>query len=378
MITASIVGSTFVTVMLNGQTMTIDGSNPNYAAIREALKTKDHVLVETLINTKKAVETFAAGKVEVRGDQVFYGSMEVKGSVVQRILQMVREGFDAQPMLNFLSNLMANPSKRAVDELYGFLEATGLPITEDGHFLAYKKVNDNYRDFYTGKMDNSIGRVLEMPRNQVDEDKDRTCSQGLHFCSLSYLPHYHGGSGRVLIVKINPADVVSIPSDYNNAKGRAWRYEVVGEYEGDNRESTDYFTAPVYSNTTPVTPGQRTAAGTTSVHDEDEDDLVCDYDLGYDAGSTRAHHDTNSLRSYNDTPPKGHSAEFENGFIDGYWEHYELDWEDAGAESAEQHVEGNSPYNDTPPTGCADPEEQHVYRLGYADGWREAKVSRMS
>lgn len=367
MITASIVGATFVTVMLNGQTMTIDGSNPNYAAIREALKAKDHVLVETLINTKKAVENFAAGKVVVRGDQVFYGDLEVKGSVVQRILQMVREGFDAQPMLAFLANLMANPSKRAVDELYGFLEATGLPITEDGCFLAYKKVDRDYKDFYTHTMDNSIGRVVEMPRNQVDDEKDRTCSYGLHFCSLSYLPMYHGGNGRVLIVKINPADVVSIPSDYNNAKGRTCRYEVIGEYEGEDRESKDYFTAPVYSNTTPVAPGQRTAAGTTSMQEEDD---VSDYDLGYDAGATRAQHDTNGLRSYNDTPPKGHSAEFENGFIDGYCEHYEVDWEEAGADAAERHVEGNSPYNDTPPAGCSDPEEQRDYRLGYADGWR--------
>jgi hypothetical protein len=32
-----------------------------------------------------------------------------------------------------------------------------------------------------------------------------------------------------MIVKINPADVVSIPADYDNAKGRCWRYEVIGE-----------------------------------------------------------------------------------------------------------------------------------------------------
>ena len=32
-----------------------------------------------------------------------------------------------------------------------------------------------------------------------------------------------------MIVKINPRDVVSIPTDYNNSKGRACRYEVIGE-----------------------------------------------------------------------------------------------------------------------------------------------------
>jgi hypothetical protein len=38
------------------------------------------------------------------------------------------------------------------------------------------------------------------------------------------------------LVKIDPADVVSIPSDYDNAKGRAWRYEVMGEHTLSERE----------------------------------------------------------------------------------------------------------------------------------------------
>ena len=221
-ITASIIGASFLTVMMDGTTHTINSDHANYTQIREALRTKDHESVERLINMARAVENYVAGKITVRGDQVFYGDQEIKNSVVTRILAMLREGFDAEPMVRFLENLMSNPSKRAVDELYGFLEATALPITEDGCFLAYKKVRDDYRDFYTGKMDNSIGQVLEMPRNQVDDERDRTCSYGLHFCSLSYLPHYMGGQGRVLLVKVNPANVVSIPNDYDFAKGRAY------------------------------------------------------------------------------------------------------------------------------------------------------------
>jgi hypothetical protein len=32
-----------------------------------------------------------------------------------------------------------------------------------------------------------------------------------------------------MILKINPRDVVSIPNDYGYSKGRACRYEIVGE-----------------------------------------------------------------------------------------------------------------------------------------------------
>jgi hypothetical protein len=109
-----------------------------------------------------------------------------------------------------------------------------LPITPDGHFLAYKKVKVDYKDCYSGTMDNSVGQVVEMERNRVDDDKDRTCSTGLHFCSREYLNHF--GGERVVIVKINPRDVVSIPADYNNTKGRACRYEVIDEIDKEKAD----------------------------------------------------------------------------------------------------------------------------------------------
>jgi len=126
-----------------------------------------------------------------------------------------------------------------VDELYGFLEKNNLPITPDGHFLAYKKVRNDFLDIHSGTMDNSPGTVVEMERFKVDDNKDQTCSTGLHFCGMSYLGHFGSGSDRTVIVKIDPADVVSIPSDYNGAKGRACRYEVIGELNVDPGEAFD-------------------------------------------------------------------------------------------------------------------------------------------
>jgi hypothetical protein len=82
-----------------------------------------------------------------------------------------------------------------------------------------------------------------MERNQVDDDKDHTCSTGLHFCSQDYLNHFSGE--QVMILKINPRDVVSIPADYSDTKGRCCRYEVIGELGVDPAEA---FTAAVQEN----------------------------------------------------------------------------------------------------------------------------------
>jgi len=109
--------------------------------------------------------------------------------------------------------------------------------------LAYKKVRDNFMDVHSGTMLNAPGCIVEMERNKVDDDKNNTCSTGLHFCAESYLRSF--GGERTVIVKINPADVVSIPSDYNDAKGRACRYEVIGEL---GVEAEEAFTSPVQEN----------------------------------------------------------------------------------------------------------------------------------
>jgi hypothetical protein len=219
----------------DGEIATIYPSNPNYSKIVKALNSKEWETVRALADpateVKRAItDGGIADRVRIEGGIVYYDGNPLHNHLTDRMLEMLSEGIDVSPLAAFLQNLMENPSYRAVNELYTFLEASNLPITEDGHFLAYKRIREDWKDQWSGTKDNAIGTIVEMPRNEVDENKDRTCSSGLHFCSREYLPHYGAnGGGRVVIVKINPRDVVAIPADYNNAKGRCSRYEVINE-----------------------------------------------------------------------------------------------------------------------------------------------------
>lgn len=175
--------------------------------------------------------------VAIEGGTVTFKGRPVDNTLTARMLRQLREGFDLKPMAMFLEKLMRNPSFRAVQDLYPFLEYGKMPITEGGCFLAYKKVRKDYRDIRTGTIDNSVGQVVSMARNSVDEDPNRTCSYGLHVCSFEYLASYSSTpDDRVVICKIDPADVVAIPKDYNNTKMRVSRYEVVGELESYQQE----------------------------------------------------------------------------------------------------------------------------------------------
>lgn len=259
-----IVAQDSVSLMLDGDMKVFTNSHINYLDIRQAIKDGAWDLVRELVDVGAGIAKFSSDKIELKNGSIYYKGMAIHNTLTVRILDMKNEGFNVDPMLLFLENLMQNPSHRAVQELYGFLESVKLPLTDDGCFLAYKMVRDNFTDIYSGKFDNSPGSVVEMERNQVDEDKDRTCSYGLHFCSRGYLGEYGGShNSRVVIVKINPRDVVAIPADYNNTKGRCCRYEVLYEAQiaVSSTDSMDEFTESVVE----------TGANTVDSHTTDSD-----------------------------------------------------------------------------------------------------------
>ena len=218
-----------LTLVYNGKTFVVHCEHPNYNNIVEAIKNKEYSKIETLVNLSKAVEHFGEGLLLVKDGIVSYDGKVLHGCIVDTILGLIKDGFSVTPIINFLANLNLNPSYRAVNELYDFLEYGKLPITEDGCFLTYKKIRSDWKDIHSGTFDNSIGAICEMPRNKVDEDSSRTCSAGLHVCSYEYTKHFGDASSRLVLCKVNPRDVVSIPKDYNNTKMRCCRYEVVAE-----------------------------------------------------------------------------------------------------------------------------------------------------
>lgn len=231
-----------ITVMVKGKTLVLSQGEDRYDEVREAIRERDFDRVLRLLDVKGTLVSESNGGLYLMNGMLYCDKYSIPALLATRIIRLFREGFGVEHLSLFLENLMSNPSESSREELYGFIEACNLPITADGHFLAYKMVSKDFKDIYTGTMDNSIGAVVEMPRGEVNPDRNQTCSRGLHFCSEGYLGSYASRDrAQVVIVKVNPRDVVSIPTDYNNAKGRACRYEIVDTIDWDDRIKP-YFT----------------------------------------------------------------------------------------------------------------------------------------
>jgi len=224
-----------LTVIVKNKAHQVLPDHTNYKMIMDALPTATEDELLNLLDVDKAVELYSNGDVKVEGNKVLYQGEEVHGSISKRILEFMKNGLPFEPLVKFLENVMQNPSMQSQRELYDFLQHENLPITEDGHFLAYKAVRSDFKDKYRGVFDNSVGNVCEMQRAKVDDDRARGCSDGLHAGALSYVASYGSveAGDNIVIVKINPADVVSVPTDCNCQKLRTCRYEVVGLYEGE-------------------------------------------------------------------------------------------------------------------------------------------------
>jgi hypothetical protein len=233
-----------VTIFDNLKPVTVTDSHEKFEEIKELVihgfYDRAFSLLDDRMNAKRAIKNTSF---ELVGDALYLDDYKVPDNMAVRIFALMNEYNSVAPLEKFFRNLLDNPSYRAVQELFGFLEVSQLPITDDGCFVAYKAVNSDFKDYHTRKMDNSIGAQPTMPRNLVDEDKNRTCSAGLHFAAYDYARMFVNDNGHLMAVRINPKDVVAIPSDYNNMKGRASTYTIVAEIEGMADTLTD---TPLY------------------------------------------------------------------------------------------------------------------------------------
>ena len=64
---------------------------------------------------------------------------------------------------------------------------------------------------------------------QCTDDRRNHCSHGLHVGSLDYASDF--SRGKLVVVKVNPKDVVSVPSDCACQKCRVSAYKVVSVFE---------------------------------------------------------------------------------------------------------------------------------------------------
>lgn len=263
-----------ITVNYEGQTHIVSRTDALADRLIKAVKEKRFEEIPDLVSAAKRIENFSQGNFTVRDGAILIKGVEAPTVLGNKIVKFSNEGLPFEPLIKFAENLQKNPSFRAVNELFQFLEKNDHPITESGCFIAYKKVRRDFKDIHTGTMDNSVGVIVSMPRNQVNEDATQTCSYGLHVANWDYAHNiYASGSDSIMLeVEVNPADVVAVPVDYDQAKMRTCKYKVIGVVDKEHSGASLRITNPSLSKDDDLL-----EEDTCDVCGEEEFDCECEF-----------------------------------------------------------------------------------------------------
>ena len=242
------IGKNSILIIIDGTATSVPASHPNFTKLVDLLISGDATSQEVavLLNIKAALKHYSDGEIDIDGDVVTRNGVELPKELGRRIVQCWRKDVPYKHLLKFFDRLDKNPSNRSREQLFSFLAHKGIPITDDGCFYAYKAVGP---DWYSrtggnnskvlrgktnpqGQIYNGVGEYIEVIRNYVKDDPEVGCSSGLHAGSEAYALSYCPGRGHMMVVKIDPAHVVSVPRDCGWQKLRTCAYSVVAEYKG--------------------------------------------------------------------------------------------------------------------------------------------------
>lgn len=233
-----------VAVVVDGIPLVTDGTNPNYDRIVAGLiKVPQDESVVSLFNLETAVaEQFEhlSERVMVANGQVYFDGDAVHSVLTDHIIDHLNEGVEFGGLVNLFENLEQNKSPHSRENFYRWAHVNGLTTDQFGYVIAYKgvrKAGDDYFSINTsgsaivdgevkrGAIPNALGSIVEMPRSEVQFDPAVGCSTGLHCGSWDYAKGF--SQGAVLTVRVHPRDIVSVPTECNDAKMRVCRYEVL-------------------------------------------------------------------------------------------------------------------------------------------------------
>lgn len=217
-----------VSLFWSGKMVTVKKGAANFENLRKAVLAEDWSEVPFHLRSDSSLERWAKGKFKVVEGKIFFNGDELPADLGGRITEMASLGDDPTPLMKFWENLQQNPSMRSVQQLWRFLQNSGHPITEDGHFLAYKAVRSDFYDIHSGTILNKPGMRIQMERNKISDDPDHACHAGLHVGALEYATNFGGYDKKMVICKVNPAHVVSVPNDHSSQKMRVSEYLVIG------------------------------------------------------------------------------------------------------------------------------------------------------
>lgn len=257
-----------ISVVIEGALYAADDNHPLFEEIVERTIAGDEDVVNLFDASHRAAARLEnlSERVQVANSRVYVDQTEVEDVFAEQVVRFLDDGVDDwKPLVAFLEKVYSNTSPEVRENLSRWLKAEAFTILDNGNILGYRGLNSDYTSKHAGpgiingkpvnaNHDNSIGNVVEIAADLVDNDPARGCSTGLHVGTYAYASGWAGHNGVVVAVEVDPRHVRSVPFECESAKMRVSKYVV----KDNARLKVD---APVHSYVDPF----------VDDYDEDED-----------------------------------------------------------------------------------------------------------
>jgi hypothetical protein len=244
---------------------TVPSDHPRFDEIFAGVRSGDATVLALVDLATAVARKFEplSDNVKVAGGQVYFDADPVDEVLTEKIVDYLEAGVeDWKPLVRFTEKLYTNIDADVRENLFRWLSNEGLTITDTGNILGYKGLNSDFTSIHagpgivngveqSGHLDNSVGNVLEMARSEVDNNPAVGCSVGLHVGTRGYATDF--AQGKLVVVEVDPRNVVSVPYECNDTKMRVSKYVVreeaapsydkvyyTGDLDVDYDEDEDY------------------------------------------------------------------------------------------------------------------------------------------
>lgn len=233
-------GSANITVVVDGEMFVADDQHPLFDEIVEAAVDGDESVVDLFDTSRRAAAVLEnlSDRVQVANSRVYVDQTEVEDVFADLLIDLLDDGDDAnyQPYVNFLEKVYSNTSEGIRENLSRWLKAEQFTILANGNILGYRGLNANYTSKHAGPgivngvsvnghLDNSVGNVVELPANLVEENAAVGCASGLHVGTFEYASGW--SQGKLVAVEVDPRHVRSVPYECDSQKMRVSKYKVL-------------------------------------------------------------------------------------------------------------------------------------------------------
>lgn len=231
--------------------LTATADHPNFDKIVDLLNSDaSHIMVVKLFDRSSEVnDRFQplSERVSARRGKIYFDNDAVDNVIADTIVtHLDSTKFDqnnVDALVNFMEKIATNPNEHSRENLFRWMQKNRFLIHSDGDLIAYKGITSGFTSVtsgqaivngvpHNGHIPNKPGTIVEMPRSDVAHNPSVGCSTGLHVGDWSYASTF----GSICMkVKVNPRDVVSVPTDAAERKMRVCRYQVLDQITSEDR-----------------------------------------------------------------------------------------------------------------------------------------------